>query len=224
MMKPITYEAIQHELKILSADGATSAEQQSPDTFAAQIVNMILRELRGIHPGWRASIRNEQEYETLKLNYVKAMMEQGVNTMVQVQRGLRMARANPSDFIPGPGKFCAWCLDDNAWLSAYQRMMTRCAPQSRLEQLVRNECEFDTRTLSQEKAKRLFEKTYHKWLQRERNGSLPQQPARLPPRTVTTEFDRLRGERGVPDPNTLTGIFKRVAELGQRHQSNKMGK
>lgn len=224
MMKPITYEAIQDELKILSADSETSAEQRSPDMFAAQIVNMILRELRGIHPAWRASIRSEQEYEMLKLNYVKAMMEQGVNTMAQVQRGLRMARANSSDFIPGPGKFCAWCLDDDAWMPAYQRMMARRAPQSRLEQLVRNECEFDTRTLSQEKARQLFEKTYHKWLQRERNGTLPPQVARLSSRTVTTKFDRLRCERGVPDPNTLTGIFKRVAELGQRHQSNKMGK
>ncbi|QMV16667.1 replication protein P [Vibrio spartinae] len=223
MMKSITDKAIQNELKVLSADREASADQQSADTFAAQIVNMILRELRGIHPAWRASIRSEQEYETLKLNYVKAMMEQGVNTMVQVQRGLRMARANSSDFIPGPGKFCAWCLDDEAWLSAYQRMMMRRVPQSRLEQLVRNECEFDARKLNQEKAQQLFEKTYHKWVQRERHGTLPPQVSRLSSPIVTTEFDRLRYERGVPDPNTLTGIFKRVAELGQRYQSNKMG-
>ncbi|MDW6005489.1 replication protein P [Vibrio mangrovi] len=223
-MKPITYEAIRNELNVLSAGSETSGEQQAPDTFAAQIVNMILRELRGIHPAWRSSIRSEQEYETLKLNYVKAMMEQGVNTMALVQRGLRMARANPSDFIPGPGKFCAWCLDDGEWLAAWQRMMDRSASLSRLEELVRNECEFDARKLDKEKARSLFERTYNKWLQRERNGMLPPESARLSPRAVTTEFDRLRCERGVPDPSTLTGIFKRVAELGQRYKTNKMGK
>lgn len=191
-------------------------EPSEPDQFAAQIVNKILEELRAIHPAWRSAIRDSREYAALKRNYIKAMMEQGVFHLEQVERGLQMARKNKTDFLPSPGKFCAWCLDDGEMIGMYQRMVRRRKAKTQLEKFIRNECEFDCRQLAEEKSLPLFEKTFNRYKKLEREGKLPADLTALPVRSATTEFDKRRNEAGVPNPNGLTGVFKRIAELGQR--------
>ncbi|MDW6094031.1 replication protein P [Vibrio rhizosphaerae] len=193
-------------------------KHSEPDQFAAQVVNMILRELRGIYPAWRNAVKSEKEYESVKRNYIKAMIEQGVNTMDLVQRGLRTARSSRTDFLPSPGTFCAWCLDDTAWQSAYQRMIRRKAPLNTLERVVRNDCEFDVRQFSEEKGRALFATTFRKWQRLQREGKLPEEITALPARSVTTDFDRERSKRGAPSPECFTGVFRRVAELGRRKE------
>jgi hypothetical protein len=214
----MTMKQVSTEINKLPIGKEKPIQAVEPDQFAAQVVNQILRELRATHPAWRSAIKNEREYEHVKRNYIKAMMEQGVCTMEQVDRGLEMARKNKTDFMPGPGKFCAWCLDDGEMINAFQRMVRRRKAKTVLERFVRNDCEFTCRQLSEEKSLVLFEKTFHKFKKLQREGKLPADLQALPIRSVVTEFDKMRNERGVPNPASLSGVFKRIAELAQHKE------
>jgi hypothetical protein len=198
--------------------GNDQPEASEPNQFAAQVVNMILRELRAIHPAWRASVKDSREYEHVKQNYIRAMMEQDVYTMEQVERGLSMARRNKSDFLPGPGKFCAWCLDDGEMINAFQRMVQRRKYKTVLEKFVRNECEFNCRQLAEDKSLALFEITFNRFKKLEREGKLPADLTALPVHSVMSEHDKQRNARGPANPDQFSGVFKRVALLGRQAQ------
>lgn len=87
---------------------------QSLDDAARQgveaLVNQLFREIRTARPAWRQAWPTTEVLEVSKATWVKAFIEAGVTDWdSQITFGLQGLRAEPSDFVPAPGKFIAWC-------------------------------------------------------------------------------------------------------------------
>lgn len=72
-------------------------------------INDLFRALKACYPAWRQAFSTEQEYKDARLMWTRAMAEAGIRSMEQVRKGVEAARRDPSDFMPGPGKFVQWC-------------------------------------------------------------------------------------------------------------------
>ncbi|WP_392559328.1 replication protein P [Orbus mooreae] len=72
--------------------------------------NEIFKSLKGIFPSMSNIIRTQQEYDTLRREWISAFVENGLN-LSQVEAGLVMARKQNSDFLPSVGKFISWCKE-----------------------------------------------------------------------------------------------------------------
>lgn len=74
-----------------------------------QIIDELFTQLAAIFPAWKYNWKTEQEVNSAKKEWVKALHESEVNTIEQIKIGVAKARASDSDFLPSPGKFISWC-------------------------------------------------------------------------------------------------------------------
>ncbi len=74
-----------------------------------QIVNQVMKSLRGIFPAWRNSIKTQEELNQVKSEWLIAFKENGINTSEHLEQGLRMARRCTTPYIPSVGLFIEWC-------------------------------------------------------------------------------------------------------------------
>ena len=75
----------------------------------AKIVNDLFVELQAIFPAWRYSFPSNEALNSAKKNWIKAFMDEGINSENQIKLGLRKARASQDAYWPNVGKFVAWC-------------------------------------------------------------------------------------------------------------------
>ncbi|QXO56655.1 DNA replication protein [Morganella morganii] len=115
-MKPVSVDT--HVKTIQTKGFATSPvvpqEQQSREqlkNFISGQFNGLFTQLCVIFPGFRATVRTQAEFDEMRRQWVLAMLEGGIHTREQINAGLRLARRQGSDFVPGCGKFVAWCRD-----------------------------------------------------------------------------------------------------------------
>lgn len=73
-------------------------------------MNRILAELKGMKTAWRAAFKSQVEVDRYKEQLLKACVENKVNSVEMIERGLSEARKDESDFFPSIGKFIKWCL------------------------------------------------------------------------------------------------------------------
>ncbi|MCX4025074.1 Replication protein P [Endozoicomonas sp. SM1973] len=90
------------------------AESNSQDVseHAAQLVNLIFRELQGIFPAWKQAFADTETLNSAKRNWTKGFIENKILKVEQVRIGLNKARQASGDFIPSIGKFISWCNGD----------------------------------------------------------------------------------------------------------------
>jgi len=104
------------------ADGRRSSSDRSGDE---SVVNMILVELKAMKSGWRAAFKSQVEVDRYKEQLLKACMENGINSIEQINAGLAHARRDESDFFPSVGKFVKWCKPEEHHEHIANRMATR---------------------------------------------------------------------------------------------------
>ncbi len=88
---------------------AKPEDQPSGNDYAATLVNNLFKSLQAAYPGWRAAFKDDEALRLAKLTWVKAFMENGINTPEQIQMGMTKARRDESDFFPSVGRFMKWC-------------------------------------------------------------------------------------------------------------------
>lgn len=76
---------------------------------AAHLVNNLFRRLRAIKPGWKAAFRNQEEYDTAKSEWTKALIQAGISDWAVIEWALDELRQQPGPFIPSTGDFIALC-------------------------------------------------------------------------------------------------------------------
>ncbi|WP_162287023.1 replication protein P [Pantoea stewartii] len=81
--------------------------------FVTEQFNDIFRQLSQIFPGFRASIKTQDDLNTMRQQWVLAMVEGGIRTREQIDRGLSAARTADTDFLPSCGRFVSWCNSNN---------------------------------------------------------------------------------------------------------------
>ncbi|WP_407330582.1 replication protein P [Enterovibrio sp. 27052020O] len=184
-----------------SASVLSSVPLRSTDSFAGEVINAVFNELKSTFPAWKNFFRTAEELESAKKTYCKAIMEGGVSSMTQIQRGLTKARAQQSDFFPSAGKFVGWCVDDETWRPAYERFISRKKASDYFERLVRGECGFSVRQLPAQQAEDAFKRCWAKWKAREAAGDLPEERVMLTTHSAKSASDVRREQNGLPHPS-----------------------
>ncbi|WP_058119346.1 replication protein P [Photobacterium kishitanii] len=197
------------------------AQQQSVrniDEFAMQNINEIFKELCAILPAWRNHLRTAEEFKATRASFAKGMMENGIVSMTQVQRGLVKARQQESDFFPSVGKFCGWCKDDS-WQEAFKRMLDHEPVQNLAEKRARQATSWAIRNkLSASDAEKKFKLAFEKYQGLEEQGLLTEL-VQLPPSSLVTEFDKQRNSTTVrPEQFKANSVFARIARKGAAHE------
>lgn len=82
----------------------------------AEIFNALFSALRAAFPASVHTFNDQAEFDELRRQWLLAFHENGINTMEQVNAGLRIARRQERPFLPSPGQFIAWCREGNGVL------------------------------------------------------------------------------------------------------------
>jgi hypothetical protein len=87
-----------------------AALSQQERTAVEELINRLFREIRNARPAWRQAWPTKEALASAKVTWVLALVEGEVRDWDrQIEAGLRRLRAEPSDFVPSPGKFVEWC-------------------------------------------------------------------------------------------------------------------
>lgn len=139
------------------------------DDHAKRLVDKVFDQLKCIFPAWQYAWKDSEMINAAKVEWIKAFVEGGVNTVDQLREGFKHARASESDFLPSSGKFVQWCnksVCDPA--PGYIRFVNREKPQHPVEVATRGEVGFNCRSVSAEKAEKIWNKhykiNYQKWV------------------------------------------------------------
>ena len=80
-------------------------------TAVEGVINRLFREIRDVRPAWRQAWPTKQAMESSKIKWLAALIEARCTDWEgQIEVGLARLRAEPSDFVPSPGSFVAWCV------------------------------------------------------------------------------------------------------------------
>jgi hypothetical protein len=97
--------------KILS-----TGTQQTGDTASSlsekDIVNEIVKRLKKARTGWRNGFKSEAEVNGWKEELLIACVENNINSMALINKGLSEARRDKNPFFPPVGQFITWCLEE----------------------------------------------------------------------------------------------------------------
>lgn len=95
------------------------------DEFAKNIIDKVFDQLSVIFPAWRQAWKTDKDFNTAKMEWVKAFNENNINTIEQIKYGFSKARRSESDFLPSCGKFISWCTpspEDMGYPSEYEAL------------------------------------------------------------------------------------------------------
>lgn len=88
--------------------GTEKPKQQVPEQ-AAQIFNELFRQLKAAFPALMTNIKDQNDLNELRRQWVLAFIENGITSIEQVNAGMKIARQQATPFLPSPGQFIAWC-------------------------------------------------------------------------------------------------------------------
>ena len=88
---------------------APVGQARSVSAETASVVNWLFVELQAIFPAWRYSYSTGEALNNAKKSWIKAFMDAGINSINQIQLGLKKARASKSTYWPAVGVFVDWC-------------------------------------------------------------------------------------------------------------------
>lgn len=92
-------------------------EERAPVEQVAQIFNELFNQLRAAFPASMANIRSQAELNEFRRQWLLAFQENGINTLDQIDAGMRIARQQERPFLPSPGQFVKWCREGRCVLS-----------------------------------------------------------------------------------------------------------
>jgi hypothetical protein len=74
-----------------------------------EFINMLFTELAGIFPAWKQAFDGAESIRSAKRNWMLGLLDAGINSIQQVDAGLRKARKSINPFMPSVGQFISWC-------------------------------------------------------------------------------------------------------------------
>ncbi len=75
----------------------------------ASFINQLLEQLRVIFPATTHTLKTQQQITEFKQVWTQALVESNTTQPQQIERGLRKARQQNSNFLPSCGTFINWC-------------------------------------------------------------------------------------------------------------------
>ncbi|NIG12974.1 DNA replication protein [Pantoea sp. Al-1710] len=117
-MKQIA-EAIKQRDAVQLSLIAQSHPEKKTDSIppqAIEIFNDIFKQLRAIFPAMMATIKDQEQLNELRRQWVKAIAENHIYCSAQIEAGMRRARQHEKPFLPSPGEFVSWCKEGESQL------------------------------------------------------------------------------------------------------------
>lgn len=85
-----------------------SKEQQSRES-TEKLINGLFAELRAICTAWRQAWPDQSTYDLAKDHWVGGFMDAEINSIEQIEFGLKKQRQSVKPFVPSIGEFIAMC-------------------------------------------------------------------------------------------------------------------
>lgn len=132
---------------------------------AKEKMNGLFETLEAIFPAWRVSMKSDAAISNVKLLWTEEFIQHKLDTgeNLNIEQGIRLAKASESDFFPSIGKFISWCHEDGGLTGeneALDRFNDAKPPLTYIEQVTRSRCGYKAKRMPQEKGDRLFLKTF----------------------------------------------------------------
>lgn len=106
---------------IQNRDGKSLQQMYAPEKPVQQvpeqtikIFNELFRELKAAFPALMATIKEQDDLNELRRQWVLAFAENGITSIDQVKAGMKIARQQVTPFLPSPGQFIEWCRQGEA--------------------------------------------------------------------------------------------------------------
>lgn len=78
---------------------------------AIAIFNDLFKQLRAIFPAMMANIHDQDQFDEMRRQWVKAIAENEIYHSEQIEAGMKRARQHEKPFLPSPGEFISWCKE-----------------------------------------------------------------------------------------------------------------
>jgi len=91
---------------------AQSIPNRKPEQIPKQaidIFNDLFKQLRATFPAMMATIKDQEQLNELRRQWVKAIAENEIYHSEQIEAGMKRARQHDKPFLPSPGEFISWC-------------------------------------------------------------------------------------------------------------------
>ena len=74
--------------------------------------------MKAIFPAWAVAIKDPEIESQARQEWLKGLVENGINTDIQINSGLAKCRTHNSPFLPSIGQFIEWCKTSNAQVNS----------------------------------------------------------------------------------------------------------
>ena len=121
---------------IKSAKEQIGKHQNTEDQQADMgVINLVFKNLKMIFPAWRQNFKTEHEFNLTKNLWSDTLIDEGITTQEQIERGLKGARNHDSAFFPSIGQFIKWTKKEAPRVNeqAYQEFAPKLSPYTRDE-------------------------------------------------------------------------------------------
>lgn len=103
----------QHDLEQQRKQRRIGTHEAIPERIK-QVASHVFNELTTMRPGWKVGFSHNGQLDAkqvtaYKIQLLKAMRENGIDTMDKVESGLKFLRAQPGQFLPSIGDFVQAC-------------------------------------------------------------------------------------------------------------------
>jgi len=117
-MRDITthFEGFRSGQHSMAAMAAEPKQDSNGWEKSAALFNSIFGQLRAAFPASSSLLKDQDDINTFRQQWVKAFMENGITSIQQIETGMRHARQQESPYMPSPGKFVSWCKDSSTVL------------------------------------------------------------------------------------------------------------
>ncbi|WP_052123112.1 replication protein P [Gallibacterium anatis] len=91
----------------IAVDVRNTAQNENTRYCIERIVNDLFKKLAASCPVLLT--RTEEQLNTLKKQWIYGFVENGINTIEQIQDGMKAVRAKENSYLPSVGEFIAYC-------------------------------------------------------------------------------------------------------------------
>ena len=87
----------------------TKTKDQQNRESTEKLINGLFAELRAICTAWRQAWPDQRTHDLAKDHWVGGFMDAGINSIEQIEFGLKKQRQSVKPFVPSIGEFIAMC-------------------------------------------------------------------------------------------------------------------
>lgn len=229
-MKDLT-QAMSGAIQAMKTVNTSAVTAQDTDTRVDTILSELAKQLRDIRPAWKQALPTTDAVRGWKAQMRLAMTENGINSLIQIERCLAKARADDSAFWPSIGQLVQWCLGTESNESQIREAFDRCRTKQNyaddVEYSTWLEVGFECKRLPIGKDFDLFKTVYLRKLTMAQRGEiLPSKDTPLLQNQAPSARGYIEDEiaKRIADGNRpLTSIEKRMSALRQQQRTKGKG-